>query len=80
MTDRELLAALVDALRPLMDPEVCSPFITAWELDGHRSDIDGEEIHARIMALVQQFDGEAQVSDSRTGSTALDIDGDGSLK
>jgi hypothetical protein len=56
MTDRELLDALVAALRPLLDPETCSPFITAWELDGHRSDIDGEEIHVQIKALVAQYD------------------------
>lgn len=61
-TDRELLDALVAALRPLLDPDFCSPFMSAWELDPHHTDIniDGEDIHDRIKALVAQYDGEGR--------------------
>lgn len=56
MTDRELLDALVAAIRPLLDPDICSPFISALEIDTNHG-ADGEEIHARIKALVAQYDG-----------------------
>lgn len=57
MTDRELLDALVAALRPLLDPNICSPFMSAWEIDPHYGP-DGEELHAQIKALVAQIDGQ----------------------
>lgn len=50
MTDGELLDALVEALTPLMDRDVCSPFISAWEIDTNHG-ADGEDLHARIKEL-----------------------------
>lgn len=51
MTDDELLDALVEALTPLMESGgVCSPFISAWEIDTNHG-ADGEEMHARIKEL-----------------------------
>lgn len=38
------VAKLVDAIAPLMDPENCSAFISAWELDSYNTSIDGEDI------------------------------------
>jgi hypothetical protein len=39
---------LRDAVAPLLDRDVVQPFISAWEFDPHRSDVDGEEIHTRL--------------------------------
>jgi hypothetical protein len=54
MTDRELLDALVAALRPLLDPGIA--FISAWSSD--KTIVDAEEIRAQIKALIAQYDGD----------------------
>ena len=56
-TDRELLDDLVAALRPLMDPDICSPYSSAWEIDTHHIKDDGQTFHARIKALIDEYDG-----------------------
>jgi hypothetical protein len=38
---------LASAVAPLLDREVVSPFITAWEFDGYSS-FDGKDAHQRI--------------------------------
>lgn len=58
---------LLDVLTPLLDPDWCSPFASAWELDPYSNvtlpdgtRLDGESLH---VALVQAV---VAVRDSQT--------------
>ena len=50
-TCESLLAKLTTALAPLMDPEKCSAFTSAWELDPYDHSLDGEAIWHELKAI-----------------------------
>lgn len=55
------LRELLDLLEPLMDPEFCTPFPSAWELDPDNgvSQLDGKQLHGRIKAVYERLRGQA---------------------
>lgn len=42
------IGTLIAAVEPLMDREYVSPYLSAWEFESFRMDLDGEDIHKRL--------------------------------
>jgi hypothetical protein len=53
---RDIAAVIVEALRPLLDPENCTAFMTCWELDSFNTDINGDIIWRDLKNLVDEYD------------------------
>ena len=53
---QDIACAIVETIRPLTNPDNCSAFISAWEMDGYNMSIDGEDIMERLRSLMTQYD------------------------
>ncbi len=72
MQRERALSALLDAVEPLMDPDYCAPYRSAWELDTHGGR-DGEVLHEALRAAYLALRPEGTVE----GTTVVATDGAG---
>ena len=52
----DIADVIVEALRPLLDSENCTAFMTCWELDSFNTDINGDIIWRDLKTLVDEYD------------------------